>query len=349
MTALCLALVLTAQPPAAADPDPLERFRRLSPERRTDVVRLLERRVLLDPDPTIQRIVSKARSFSSYPIEPPRRAFDPERWAPGVAPARRRVPKGSAQWLEVRRRIPPVEALPGLHAAIRYDWAGGRVVRRAERLTPTEVFANALSGHPPGTDAALAHVLAELDRDASIRPLAEYFEHLYADLRGRVYENVTLYEAWYSGEVVDVPDVDAIPFAVRILKTRAYRSPIPRGPRRTALYSRIRDAAFALRRYRTLREAAAAVFVHPDPPIDPTYRPLVSRLHYLWAKLEEDTARLAARLAETPDRGRLLRELDQEMQKESSAFERAAARKERLRAAAQRVRAAAIASLDGPR
>ncbi len=323
--------------------DALSRFRALDPDRQQTVLHRLERQVMLDPDPALQRIVSMSRSFERYRAAEPRGFHDPETWARGVAPPRVMIPAGSEEHMAVRVRIPAIAVLPDLHTAVTYDWGRGFPVRREQRLRADEVFANCLSGYPPGADEALARILEALDRDPGQRQVAAYLDHLYADLDAKVYAGITIYEAWFSEQVMDVPDVDAIPFAREILGTTAYRSPIPAGRRRTALYQKISEAAFSHRVYRTLREAAA--FLSADPEIDPTYRPWVTRFHYLFHATGHDPEKLADLLQEAGTRDALLQRVDQVIETPEAYEVRQRVRAE-LRTMALRVRRLALQALD---
>lgn len=340
------ASLLSPQDPATAEQkDPLEIFVALPEEEQRSIMRRLERQILLDPDPSIQNIVSLARSFRGYPQATPRTFHDPDKWAKGVAPKRVVVRTGTNKHDAVRNTIPAVPFLTDLHAAVWYDWRTGDVVRRAEPLSDVEAFDNLLHGYPIGSDAAVAHVLDVLDNAPAHRPMAQYLEHLYADLQARAYEDITLYEAWYSGEIVDIPDVDAIPFAVQILKSRSYRSPIPRGRRRSRLYQKIRDATMEFRKYRTLREAAAAGFVRAEPILDPTYQLLVPRFHYLWAAEGESPERVADWFGKLPDRAAFLEKMDRTVKTDPTAFELREARTQEIAAMANKLRAMAVAAL----
>ena len=345
-TILASAALLSPQEASSAEqPEPLEAFRALPAEQQRDVMRSLERRILLDPDPAIQAIVSMARGFSSYPVAEPRTFHDPDKWAKGVAPERVVVSAGTDRHDAVRAAIPAVPFLTDLNTAVWYDWRVGEVVRRAEPLSDVEVFENLLQGYPPGSDEAVAHALDTLDNTDDHRKMAAYLGHLYADLKARVYEGITLYEAWYSGEIVDIPDVDAIPFAVQILKTRSYRSPIPNGRRRARLYQRIRDATMEFRKYRTLREAAAAGLVRAEPILDPTYQLLVPRFHYLWAAEGESPERVAAWFGKLPDRAAFLEKMDRTVKTDPQAYESRERRKHELATMAAKLHAIAAAAV----
>jgi len=350
--ALTLALLAPAPPaqrPAADAPDPakvLVRFDKLADARQQQVLRYLERRVLLDPDETIQRIVSFGPQWARLSEAEPKKFHDPSRWARGVAPERKLIKAGTAKHDRVRARLPRVEFLPRLNKAVFYDWGAGRVVRRKTELTASETFENYLNGFPPFADAAAARVLEMLDKDKKMRRMAVYLDHLYADLGGNAYENITLYEAWYSGAVVDVPDVDAIPFERNVLRTRRFRSPIPAGRRRTQLYQQIQDYTFRFRKYRSLREAAAAAYVCAKPIMDPTYAKLVPRFHYLYVTHDDDVAALAKTLAHARDREALLDAVDRKIKASNTEFARREGRRQELTAMAERLAQMAVATLE---
>jgi hypothetical protein len=337
--AALLALIGTA--PAQDAP---ARFRALTPTRQALVVRSAEQQVSADPDPGVQRILSLYQSFSTFPEATPREFHDPKRWAKGAAPERTLIEPGTPEHDLVLQKMPKVELLADLHKAVFYDWGKGQVVRRSTPLSFQQRFENLLAGYTPGSDVAVARVLAALDQDQGQRPLAAYLEHLYADLQARVYRDVTLYQAWYSGQILDVPDVDAIPFAVQLLDDTSFHSPIPNDARRARLYQQIRDRVAPFRKYRTLREAGAAAFVRAEPQIDPLYQPLVPRFHYLFATHGDDAAAVA-RLLQKNEREALIGDVDSVVKGGHEAFAVREGRKQELLAMAERVRAAALEAL----
>jgi hypothetical protein len=347
---LALACCLSALSPQGGDSTAphVAEFRELGAEAKRDTVRGIVAKVALDPDPLVQQIVWLAKSFETYPIETPRPFHDPEVWAKGVAPKRTLVREGAPAHRKVREKFPAIEVLPDLHKAVRYDWGTGKVERAAAPLTDEQAFENLLRGYPPGADAAVAHVQEMLDRDRPHGAEAEYFEHLYADLDAKVYEGITIYEAWYSSELMDVPDVDAIPFAVQILKTREYVSPIPAGPHRTALYERIRTRALAFRKYRTLRESAAAAFVCARPLVDPLYEPLIPRLHCVFAT-SAGLAETVSWVRQLEGRDQFLAAIDRRMREDDGASKAGEERRARLIEMAGRIRDLALAGLEAAR
>jgi hypothetical protein len=304
---------VSAQGPTAAEL--LQRWRRLPAELRQQVVRNLERRLVRESDPTLQRVVSSQRGDAAYSPAPPRRWFEPREFAPN-APPRTLVAKGTPAHRTATAGMRALTGLEQLHAHVTYDWLSGTAVRSAAELDDEERFANLVHGFAPNADHAVARVLAVLDNDADQRRLAAYFDHLYADRAGRVFEGVTLFEAWDRAADVEMPDVDAIAFARTILGSRSFASPIPADKRRDRLYGQVRDAFVRHREYRTLRLALAATFVTASPPVDPAYEGLLMRCHWLWQHHGEDPRQLAAHLAAAGDRTRLLDDVDRELSKD---------------------------------
>jgi hypothetical protein len=309
------ALVLLAAAVGATAQEPPRRaelvagFRRLPAAAQAEAVGRIERRLQDDADPVRLRIAALAAGLAPPPAAPVPTFHDPKEFAP-VAPARTLVTPELALHKTVAAQFPPPPFLRDLHAAVRYDWAAGQPVRANAPPTVLDRFEDLAAGFPPGADAAVAAILAEIDRDGDQRQIAVWLERLYADRDGRVFAGIRLYDAWYSGRTVEVPDVDAIAFARRILHTESFVSPIPGDRRRDRLYRQIKDAFALHREYRTLRQAAAATFVTASPDLDPLYQPLVPRLQLLWGLCGFDAAQLARRL-DDGDRAALLESLDE--------------------------------------
>lgn len=308
----------------------LRDFGRFGEEIQHSLVRNLERRIQLDPNPAIQRIVSMQRDRSKLPIADDPPYHRAQAWAKGVAPEREFIVAGDERHTTVRQRFPSQALLPDLHKAVWYEWATGRIVRRSRPLSSREMMENIYHGYPPGSDDTLAHLLKKFDNIPEMQRMGKYLSHLYADLSAQVFEGITLYEAWYSGKIIDVPDVDAIPFERKILKSRRFKSPIPAGRRRTALYQKIRDRAFAYRKYRTLREAAAVAFLRASPKMDPTYELLVPRFHYLYVVFEDDTDAVARLLQDVTNRDALIGRVDERIKGSSTEYQKRLQRKKHL-------------------
>ena len=320
----------------------LAQFRSLPAETQTSVLAVIESRLRASEDPTLRRIQDLAATAVGLPPLEPTGHFLPAEFAP-VAPARTVLAIGSTQQEAQRQQFPAPPFLRELQPRVRYDWASGKPAIGPEPSL-SQRFASLLAGLPPGSDAAVALLLQQFDADFDLRGIGAWLEHTYADRDGHVFAGISLYDAWYSGKTVEVPDVDAIAFARRVLHTDSFVSPIPEGRRRERLYQQIHDAFGRYREYRTLREAAAAAFVSADPDLDPVYRELVGRMHFLWARLGFDPARVAQKL-NGGDRSELLTVIDDALRGNADAAQLRAETRAALTTMAATVRATAVDAL----
>lgn len=317
----CLSVLLTAAPAQDQAPDAVQvptaeqltaRLQKLDAEARATVVRNVEKRLLREQSHLVQNVLDRERGPSAYPAPAARVWFEPRDYAPVAAP-RQLVAAGTAGHRAATGRCRPFEFLPDLQVAIVYDWALGKAVRVAPNLGPEARFANLVRGFFPHSDHAVAQVLEALDDDPDQRALGDYFEHLYGDRNGAVFAGVSLYDAWNSGIQLEMPDTDAIAFAVRILGTASFVSPIPEDRRRERLYGKLREAFERHRDHRVVRLAAAAAYVAGEPKLDATYLPLVARCQWVWQQVGWEPKEFAARLRQTPDRTQWLLAVDAEI------------------------------------
>ncbi len=336
MTAALLACWLALAPQGdPTDAVVLAKFDALPVLRQAMLVRRVEQQLVDGSDVAARRVAALRVDPATLPEAPAAVHFDPKEWAP-VAPARFIIPTSDARNQAVRRAMPSVAVLPDLARGVRYDWLAGRVVK-ATPLGWRARFTNLLHGYPPGADEAYARVLAALDHSKSQRKLADFFEHTYADRQAGVYEGVTMYEAWYAGEVMEMPDVDAIAFAVRVLGDTSYVSPIP-GELADDLYGKMKVYALAHRQYRTMLEAAAAAFVRAEPSMDPMYARMAPRFHYLFATHGDDLARVREALVTFKTRDAMIKSVDSTVVEDEAALARRDSRRQELATMATTVR-----------
>lgn len=326
----------------APDPD-LQKFQSLGARQQAAIVRQLERSLGQSGDPLALRAAGLGCDLDDLPAA---RTAEPVFGDDADAAAdylnamgprdRRPYPPNAKPYLAAKQRFERAAFLPDLRREVDYDWLSGAIVR-TEPHDYVDLFANALAGYPPYTDHAVARILAALDRDQKQRQYGWYFAHRFCDLAARSYPGITLYDAWYSGEIIDIPDVDAVPFGWRILGQRQHVSPLGGAPRER-LYEDIRAAVKLHRVHRTTIEAAAAAFVSAEPNMDPLYALLVPRFHYLFATHGDDPAAIAALLSES-SRDKLLAEVDRAIKLEDGeAFVQREARKAELAASKERIR-----------
>lgn len=342
---LVTAALTAAQDPTPAPPDATEliaRFTALPTERRTQVLRNLERRLQRDGDDAVQRIVARRRGRDAYPPVTERRWFLPEDYAP-VAKPRTLVGPDSDLHRAATRGMVHATPLPDLAAEVVFDPATATIVRTQAPIDDVAIFTNLAHGYPPGCDEAVATVLAALAGDPAQRRLATWFDHLYADRDGHVFANTTLFDAWASGNTIEMPDTDVIAFAREILGTRSFVAPLPADRRRDRLYEKVREAFTRHRDHTALCFALAGSFVAATPPIDPAYRSLLPRCHWLWATSREDPIKVAEFVAATGDRAAVLRAVDAAMERDGTAAEQRSRDLADLAAWLRRLAAAEIA------
>lgn len=340
-----------AAPERAALDEALVRFRALDVRKKATAIRLLERQLAWSGDQAVLRIADLRCDFDALPEtpssaptfgDPVTDAGAPYRQAQGGGERRAMAPESAAH-AAVAKRFARAAFLPNLVREVDYDWHTGRIVRRAP-LGYDEVFQNALAGHPPGSDHAVARVIEALDRDEAQRKLGAWFAHTYCDLDARAYPGVTLYDAWFSGKPVDVPDVDAVPFGWVVLGEKRHVSPL-HGKPRERLYEEIKKAALSHRVHRTTIEAAAAAFLAAEPDMDPLYALLVPRFHYLFAQSGDRLEKLVERLA-VQDREAVIAHVDDAVrEKDGEAWRMREDRKRELRTMAIKVQQAALTAL----
>lgn len=322
----------------------LAQFDGLPVLRQVMLVRRAEQRLRQSPDPSLRRILALRVDEAALPESPAPVHFDPDALAPGVAPKRRVIAAGDPRHRAVLQAMPSVDVLPDLARGVRYDWRLATIVK-APSPSWRARFQSLLRGYPPNADAAYARVLAALDEDIGQRPAADYFEHTYADRNGNVYEGISLYQAWYAGATLEMPDVDVIAFAVRVLGDGSFVSPIPADARRQRLYATIEARALAYRQYRTMLQAAAAAFVCAEPEMDPMYARLAARFHYLFSVCDDDLARVRDELARFGGREALIEWVDGRVVQDAAAMAVREGRRRELSAMAETVRDAATAAL----
>jgi len=200
---------------------------------------------------------------------------------------------------------------PPFAASVEWDFGANRAVAMAPAVAPYGRLWNALNGYAPDSDRITAHLLAKFDFEGKQDAVATFFAHAYCDLNGRVYPDITLYDAWASGSGMDMPDVDTIAFARTVLNDHSYVAPLPADARRQRLYTSISDAFLAWFQYRVWIEGAAWLFLNPDADIfREGHEPMRRRLLHLFGQERGDVAKIAARLAAFGTRDRFIEEVD---------------------------------------
>ncbi len=225
------------------------------------------------------------------PGKPP--YFDPSEHLRNQPVRRKAVDPEDERYLAVQRRLLGDPSGRALRCAYRYDWYERAVVKTGEPDDPELVFHNALCGYPPGLDLARAQALARLDRgdeEATLRA----FANSYTDRAGGLYPGITLYDAWLSGQTVEMPDVDALGIVHTLLDDwKTWPDPVP-DDRHDALYAKLGELFARARDWREPRESLADTLLVADPVPRRGYESLHGNFHALWAKHGSDVGALAA-------------------------------------------------------
>ena len=331
MAAAAFALTVTlALAPQAAPRDPTESeladaiasFSNALPSRQEEVAALLRARVDLQTGGSLKGMLAmRDRAVRETKLAARRapEAFDPVEFAGGLV-VRRPVDAESVEAAEKRGLFWQSENQPFLAVRCLYDFAQDSVVDFGVPVAPGGDLFNALHGYVPDSDILLGWVEHQFDFDRTQDLLADYFGHLYADLSGHVYPEITLYDAWSSDNAGhDMPDVDVIAFARKILHDKSYTSPIPAGDHRSKLYAAVSDGFLTWFRYRLWIEAAANLWLNPDAPLRETHEGLRQRLLYVIADAKGDVAVVAKRLAETKTRNEFVANTDRKFAADPAA------------------------------
>lgn len=227
------------------------------------------------------------------PEAPPPRWFDPKVHAPAEPIPRRLLDPQDPAARALRERLGRDRPARRLKPAWRYDWGTGEVQRSGDPDDPQTIFENALAGFPPRIDLAEAAVLSVLD-DGSERSALFAFGHLYTDRKGRAYPLVTLYDAWSSGQEIEMPDVDTLGIVHTVLdEWRQWKAPIRGASKQRKLYETLGDVFTAASRHRGLREALARTYLSGTPVLEGGYDGALLALHDLWEEAGGDPAELA--------------------------------------------------------
>jgi hypothetical protein len=221
--------------------------------------------------------------------------YDPKVHAPQQPIPRRWLDTENPLAQQVLAEMRPKPSGLEIYQHVVYDWARASIERLASAPDPDGIFRNALHGIPPEFDVARALLLRALDAKHAFDVLAA-LGHAYTDREGNVYPGLTLYDAWASGRVIEMPDVDALGFVHDVFDDwETWRAPIPNTDH-DALYGQIGALFKQARRYRELREALADCFLLPESPVGGEYEALFTNLHALWMQYDENVDSLGRSL-----------------------------------------------------
>ncbi|MCC7013789.1 MAG: hypothetical protein IT454_14625 [Planctomycetes bacterium] len=277
------------------------------------------------------------RDLGYLPLDEPAPYFDPAEHAPAQPIARQRLEFDAPQAQRERQRIYKSVPARGLISAWRYDWGRREVLRTGELEDVQRGFANALAGFAPGHDLALALVERALDDGSQQRTLAA-FGHAYTDRVGTVFPGITLYDAWASGQDLEMPDVDVLGVVHDVLGIRdKWSAPVPTSKQRE-LYEQVGELFHPAQRHRGLRQALAWTYLEGAPPLSAPYPVCIDRFHALWESTKATPSEAAKLLPKFEQWSEFLAEWDTRFNSDESLHAAALVRRRQLKADARAVR-----------
>jgi hypothetical protein len=221
--------------------------------------------------------------------------YDPKLHAPRDPIQRKRLAPDSKPAREAAARLAaPLEGAP--HVTYRYDWGVRAVWRLPGEDDPQRIFANATLGLGPDADLALALVERALD-DGAQTAVQAAFGHAYTDRDGNVYP-FTLYDAWSSGDDIEMPDIDTLGIVHDVLNEwKRWTAPVPNRDHKSLYEETLGPLFLGARRHRAPRMALAAVYLRGAPALAEGFDAALVRMHALWGYQAERPAELAHALS----------------------------------------------------
>lgn len=281
---------------------------------------------------------NQKRDPGTWPVESKPKWFDPETHAPAQVIPRSWLDKDKPSVAKFAKRIFKNVPERQLWSAWRYDYAAQELRRNPDINKDEQIFHNGMRGFAPDFDLAEALVEMKLDDGALQKPFAA-FAHAYTDRLGNAYPGITLYDAWASGEQIEMPDVDCLGIIHTLEEDwKRWRAPVP-GPQQRPLYDRIAEHFVPLRQHRGLRHALARAYLAGSPVLRDGYGSSVDRLHFLWEEAASTPSTLRESLPQPSDWGSFLVEADNRLASEKSHVEAARNRRAYLEADSKQIRA----------
>jgi hypothetical protein len=211
-------------------------------------------------------------------------------------PPRKLIKRDHDLWNALRAELGE-KPVPEWPRGVEYEFSTGRIVRVQGGPTEDERALTALvAGVLPDQDLAEALVAQVMDRAGLTRKEAEFFGHLYADREARAFEGITLFEVWSRSVPLEVPDVDARAYGLKIFDAK--EMPLPLTDKDHALwYPRMSLSLNHLRRRVMIATSLAAVWFDGRPKLEEGYEASIDTLHAVIATAEEDADKVAEQFA----------------------------------------------------
>ena len=325
---MTLAFVLVASLFSVDDakPDPLvtarERFQSAEAEVQRSVIRDIRDAIeRSDHLGVVALLKLRDKARRELKVKPPREPvfFAHSEYAP-IQAERAFVDRDSREWGRQYDLMRPWESDPPYYAqTVVYSYAENAAYETGFEITPAHELEDYFLGLVPDTAILCAWLESEFDHDRKLDKVAWHFDHAYCDRVGNCYGGITIYDAFASQMQMEMSDIDVIAYARRVLKDNSFQSPIPGNSKRQRLYDDTREGFLRYFQHRTLCEAAARVFVHPEAWIRPDHEGLRRRLWFVFAEDGDRPDRIRRRLVKHKTRDRLVDALDETIDRNDDA------------------------------
>ena len=281
----------------------LRRFDALPLEERERIAEELLPFVLGQDHPLCEttRSLLDDRRLRNAPVTPREAllAYSPKEYAPALNLKTKHVKVGTKTWARFRKRYLR-SVTPNRYQAWAWDYSAHQFFASTS-AKPRDTVIAMLAGRWPDSGKFSAFAEGSLDFERDFDPIADYFEHVYRDRDGKVYDEIRLYDTWGSQVTFGISDVESIAFLRNIEKSKRLQSPIA-ASEHDGIYKKIEVQFMAYREYRDLHHALAQRMVDPLGLVPRIYGEIAPNLDQAWILMGHSSRRMATFLKQHPTR-----------------------------------------------
>jgi len=247
-------------------------------------------RALLDDRRLRNALISPQRALLEY---------SPKEYAAALKLKTKHVTVTSKAWERFRKRYLR-SVTPQRYATWQWDYSTNQFFAETS-AKPRDTLIAMLAGRWPDSGKFSAFAEGSLDFERDFDPIADYFEHIYRDRNGKVYDEIRLYDMWNSQVEFGISDVESIAFLRNIEKSDRFKSPINASDH-DGIYKKIEAQFTAYREYRELHHALAQRMVDPYGIVPRIYAEIAPNLDQAWILMGHSSRRMSTFLKQHPTR-----------------------------------------------
>jgi len=206
-------------------------------------------------------------------------------------PVRREIGPGDRLWDGFSKRIVR-DAPPEPHWRYDYEPATRRIVVLEPESDKLSELTQLLQGGLPDEDLARAVLLSQFEVEGTLLAETEFFAHAYSDRDGNAYEGLSLAEVWSSSVELEVPDVDALAYIMKVWHDPTVKPPLSQADH-NKWYPRMGESLARVRHRKQLTRALAEVWFDGRPALRDGYEASIDLMHALIARSGENATRIS--------------------------------------------------------